>query len=362
MLRVVRGLSLPLVLVVLSRCASSPTSAGGDFTGKMSLIYQGGRAAVTEPCGCQSTPYGGMDREHNAVQAIRSEDKAALFVDAGNGLAPDKMPAKVETYREKARLVVEMMNKNTVQAYSPGPFDLKLGVPFLKEMEKKASFPFINASLRNAQGEPLFTPSTVIDVQGLKVGIIGLSPEGKGKDWTAIDREQALKEALSQISGKAHWIVVLSQLPSRENEKLAEKHAEVQIIVGCDLRSTLSEPFFYNHGKTILLDPHVYGYRLGKMEALVKLPFKGFYSPLAIHSSLQELEGWKKQIAEKKRMTEAKANIERIQENKILAPIPGGTEMANALIGLSESEYGKPNELTDMLKQYKQKLKAQAIK
>lgn len=363
MLRVLRGLCLPLTLFLVARCASAPSATvDGKFDGKFTLIYQGGRASVTEPCGCQSTPYGGMDREYNAVQQIRFEDKGVLFVDAGNGLAPEKMPSKIDVYRKKATAMIEMMGKNTVQAYAPGPLDLKLGVSFLKEVEKKAAFPFINASLRDAQGEYLFNPSTVVDVEGLKVGIIGLSPEGKSKEWMAPNPEQALKLALSGIAGKANLLVVLSQLSSRENEKLAEKHPEIQIVVGSDPKTSLFDPYFVNGGKTIVLDPHVFGYRLGKMESLVKLPFKGFYSPLAIQAALEEKAGWEKQIAEKKRVTEAKMNIERINERKLLAPIPGGTQIANTLIGLDEATFGKANEVTELLKKYKQELKSQALK
>ncbi len=364
MLRVLRRLSLPLILLTLSRCASQPsaTAPDGSFDGKFTLLYQGGRASVTEPCGCQSTPYGGMDREHNAVSQIRSEDQGVLYVDAGNGLAPEKMPAKASVYQNKATALVEMMGQNTVQAFSPGPLDLKLGIPFLKELEKKAAFPFINASLLDAQGETLFQPSTVLDVNGLKVGLIGLSPEGKSKEWTAPNPEKALKRAMESIAGQANLLIVLSQLSSRENEKLAEKHPEIQIIVGCDPKNTLFEPYFFNGGKTLILDPHVFGYRLGKMESLVKLPFKGFYSPLAIQSALEELKGWEKQVLEKKRVTEAKMNIERIKERKLLAPTPGGTQIANTLIGLDEANYGKANAVTELLKKYKQELKAQALK
>jgi 2',3'-cyclic-nucleotide 2'-phosphodiesterase (5'-nucleotidase family) len=306
---------------------------------------------VTEPCGCHSTPHGGIDREYNAVKKERAESRSVLYVDAGNGLGPEKLAAPVEVHQKKALALVEMLNTAGLQMYAPGPLDLALGVPFLKDAQKKAQFKFINASLKNAEGETLFEPYAIADFRGFKVAVTGISPQGKSGEWYASEPDKAVEEALATTKGKADWLIVLSHLPEPENERLAKKYPDVKIFVGCDPNVTIENPYFMGKTKNLVLDPHAYGYRLGRFEAIVKRPFKGFFSISATIRANQELEAWQNLLEKNQRVEIAKANIRRIQENKLLTSLPGGTQISNSLIWLSKKEYGKANEITQMLKQ-----------
>lgn len=363
-----RSFSLHYILstvLVLASCTSATTSltpvAPGPFKGRFALLYQGGRGGATEPCGCHSTPYGGIDREYNAVKEARKQTPSTLFVDSGNALGPEKHAAPIETYRRKALALVEMLNANTLQVLSPGPWDLALGLPFLREAQKKAKFAFVNSSLKGKDGKPLFDTHFIADLNGFKVTVLGISPESNTAEWTSPAPEKALAEALTEVKGKGDWIVVLSQLPHLQNEKLAEKFPEVQIIVGNDTSSTIEQPYYFGKSKTLLLDPHIFGYHLGRLEAKVKLPFTGFYSTTTLIQNNEELAGWKKLVAEKKRVTQAKANIERIESTKQLKAVPGGTEIWHELAGLNKEDYGQPNEVTELLKKYNASLRDQAL-
>jgi 2',3'-cyclic-nucleotide 2'-phosphodiesterase (5'-nucleotidase family) len=368
-----RGLVLgALALLAISGCSSAGKTSGSestspsaglstDTTTAFTLLYQGGRSAVTEPCGCHSTPYGGTDREWNAIKATREENPLTLYVDAGNSLGPEKRTAPIEVYRKKALALVDMLNVATLEVLAPGPQDLALGVDFLKTAQGKAKFPFVNTSILSPNGTPLFSPTHIVTRGSLRVGILGISPARKGKDWVSEEPQKALNRGLEQLKGKVDWVVVLSQLPGRELEVLAEKNPSVQIFVGSDPRLSLETPFNISKGKSLILDSHVYGYKLGRLETVVKLPFTGFFSPHEIMASNDELAHWKKQVEEKKRVTEAKMNIERLEKRTLLAPIPEGTQYANTLIGLSVENYGKPNEITEMLKKYQTSLKQEAL-
>ncbi len=356
------GFTSALATSLLAACISTPPKApSGPFSGAFTLLYQGGRGGVTEPCGCHTTPYGGIDREFNAVKQIREQAPHTLFVEAGNSFAPEKLTAPVDTYRDKALAMVEMLNENTLQVLSPGPWDLALGVDFLKEAKKKARFAFVNSSLKDKEGKLLFDSHYIADFNGFKVAVLAVSPKGKGPQWSAGAPEKVLSDSLKEIQGKADWIVVLSQLSHRQNEKLAEDFPQVQVVIGCDPKSTIERAYYFGKTKTLLLDPHISGYRLGKLEANVKLPFSGFYSVAEIVMANEELDAWKKQVTEKKRVTEAKANIERILSQKQLAPVPNGTQVGNQLIGLSKEEYGTPNVVTELLNKYQAALREKAL-
>jgi 2',3'-cyclic-nucleotide 2'-phosphodiesterase (5'-nucleotidase family) len=350
-----------LFSVLFVGCSSPGAKRGSSQEFPLTLLYQGGRSGVTEPCGCHTTPYGGMDREFNAVKATRKESDRVLYVDAGNGLGPEKLKAPLEVYRKKALALVEMLNRASLQVFSPGPQDVALGVAFLKEAQAKAKFAFVNSSLKTPDGKWLFEPFSIQDVKGFKVAVLGISPAGKGSDWVAEEPLKALSSALALVENKADWVLVLSQVPNRELEILAEKTPSAQIFIGTDPQVSLEDPYFVNRGKSLVLDPHIFGYKLGRLIANVQQPFAGFFSPEDIQASKIELEALEKQLTDKKNAVYAKALIERIRSRKLLEPPVGGTQIAHTLIGLSEGTYGARNEVTGLLEKYKAELKKEAL-
>ncbi len=350
-----------LVPLLFTGCASPGSKVGAGSEMQFTLLYQGGRSGVTEPCGCQTSPYGGTDREYNAVMATRKESDRVLYVDAGNGLGPDRLKAPIGVYQKKALALVEMLNRAGLQVFSPGPQDLALGVPFLKQAQAKAKFAFVNSSLKSPEGKWLFEPFSIQDIKGFKVAVLGISPAGKTATWVAEEPSKALASALALVENKADWVLVLSQIPGRELEALSEKTPFVQVFVGTDPKLTLEDPYLVGRGKNLVLDPHVFGYKLGRLIATVKRPFAGFFSPYEIHSSKIELEALEKQVSENKQAARAKEQIQRIRSRKLLEPPVGGTEIAHTLIGLSEGTYGSRNEVTELLEQFKAETKKEAL-
>ncbi len=98
---------------------------------------------------------------------MQSEDVNMLMLDAGNTLG-DEDPEKV----------IKLMKAVGYDAAGIGVKDAALGKERLQELAAKADFPLLCANWLRGDGELYYEPYTIVEIDGLTVGIIGLiSPD-----------------------------------------------------------------------------------------------------------------------------------------------------------------------------------------
>lgn len=356
--RLSRACAAIALSVVVACTSTGPRKPPSDKT-FVTFLYQGGRLGMFEPCGCSATPYGGLDREYNAVQVARKGEGTVIYVDAGNAFAPDKLSNNmIEGYQRKALFMVRMLSTNGLDALSPGPNDYQLGIEELKNASKEAQFPFISTNV-TLKGDPPFKKSTAFDRDGLKVVVVSATPPGKYGSAEAGNPVEAIKSELKEV-GEYDLLVVLSQLSLAENETLAETFRQA-LVVGTEPKVQLEEPVWKKSG--IVLDPYPNGFRLGRLQMTYKKPFKGFSSPSAVLNNSAELKTWEKlQTSKKKKQAdEAKTMIQYLRRSQQLEPVEGGSNYANYHLELDEKRFGQPNKVTEQMNSYKEAVRKAAI-
>ncbi|PTL82841.1 5'-nucleotidase [Vitiosangium sp. GDMCC 1.1324] len=102
-----------------------------------------------------------------------------LVLDAGNALFKSPQSGSEPHAQARAELLLEQMEAFGTAAMAVGARDLVLGTDFLKKATRKAKMKVLSANLVDAKGQPLFGASTVVAVEGLRFGVVGLSPEGE---------------------------------------------------------------------------------------------------------------------------------------------------------------------------------------
>jgi len=136
-------------------------------------------------------------------------------------------------------------------AYTVGERDLALGLPVLRQLAKRASFPFLAANLHDADGRPVFAGSTVKTVAGLKVGILGLLGKETGAPTeilsaaklTLVDPVATAKAEVARLrQDGAELIVLLSHLGRRETDAVARAVPEIGLVVGGHTGRTIRAP------------------------------------------------------------------------------------------------------------------------
>ena len=132
----------------------------------------------TDPCGWKKKPLGGLARKATIIDNLRSEGFDVLILDAGNLLFKKEIlgpGTPTETGKMTAEIIITAFNDIGCHAFSPGSKDFAAGLKFVREMQTLANFPFISANIKDINGNRLFDPYLIIDVEGVSLGIIGLA-------------------------------------------------------------------------------------------------------------------------------------------------------------------------------------------
>jgi 2',3'-cyclic-nucleotide 2'-phosphodiesterase (5'-nucleotidase family) len=142
----------------------------------------------------------------------------------------------------KADLFMKTYNLMGYDAFTPGEFDLAFGVENLIRMSRQANFPFLAANLLNSKTKkPVFKPYIIKEVQGGKVGLLGLiskrlplgmgaPPEKKGKFHLA-DPIETAKKIVPLLKKKCKLIAVLGHMEKDEQEMLAKACPDIFFIL-----------------------------------------------------------------------------------------------------------------------------------
>jgi len=160
----------------------------------------------------------------------------------------------------KADLFMKTYNLMGYDAFTPGELDLFFGVGNLVQMSQQANFPFLAANLLNSETKkPVFKPYIIKEVQGGKVGLLGLiskrhplgmggPPEEKGKFYLA-DPIETAKKIVPQLRKKCKLIAVLGHMETDEQQKLAKACPEIFFILSGHVPQQQSNPIRANNSQ-----------------------------------------------------------------------------------------------------------------
>ncbi|MCK5916150.1 MAG: hypothetical protein KAG92_08420 [Deltaproteobacteria bacterium] len=140
-------------------------------------------------------------------------------------------PEKVISGKLLVDLILSSYNKMGCDALNIGAYDLALGIDFLRKKEKTAKFPFLSANIMDKHGKPIFTPSIIKNINGVKVGIFGICDNklkmgkipGAHKFKVLNALEKAEETALRLQKEGADYIVLLTTLNTRYCRRLGQR-------------------------------------------------------------------------------------------------------------------------------------------
>lgn len=263
--------------------AVPPSAASGKRIG---IGFAANMIGEIEPCGCKANPTGGLARRVTILDAWRAgspkkapadaaqptptpdtpeaQERALkmaasqpesqigdivfdgfIVLDAGDTFADNPLleGERLEMAKKTAALIVERFNAEGVKAQLVGDKDLAIGRATLSELAKNAKYPFITTNLVDGQTRaPLFASHAVVEVAGLKVGIIGLvtkaaasAPKLAGEGLTLIAPAEAAKNAVAELDKLGVDVVIaLSQLAPAEEAEVAKAAPRIQLFLGGD--------------------------------------------------------------------------------------------------------------------------------
>lgn len=187
-----RKLSFTLALIMmLSVCFSTPISGFAADTNNMKLTVLGtsdmhGTITSWSYEGNTDTKDRGLIRVKTAVDSVKKENPNTLLIDNGDTIQgtilTDDLYNKDMSVKNP---MMEMMNYIGYDAMTLGNHEFNFGLDTVEKIKKDAKFPILAANIYiKKDGKNFATPYTVKTVNGVKVGILGLSNPGI-KSWDA---------------------------------------------------------------------------------------------------------------------------------------------------------------------------------
>jgi 2',3'-cyclic-nucleotide 2'-phosphodiesterase (5'-nucleotidase family) len=226
-----------------------------------------------ESCGCpEAGDAGGLGRRSYYIDTVRKEAKNLLILDGGDALVLSFFDRESE--REKARkragVVLKVYEKMGYDGLNIGDTDLGLGVEYLKTLQEQLKIPFLSANLKEKKtGRPIFKSHLVKEVDGIRIGIIGLlTPDihpfiqKQLKSYFIEDPIKAALETINRYLADCDHIIALAHLTPIEIETFTKRIPKISIIIGGDDRSFIF-PKQLDH--SIYVQTDAFGAHLGRM-------------------------------------------------------------------------------------------------
>jgi len=332
--------------------------AGEPAVKSFALVYSVNNSGYYDVCGCKhkEVKQGSLTRRASVLKQIQATGRKLLLVDGGSTLFPIEDRVKDEDLPEalrKAELIVEAFNRMGYQAMAVGSFDLAAGLDNLKALEKRAKFPFLSANLVDKTTlQPYFKPHVIVEVTGLRIGLIGLTLNTMSKNYLSrvapdaatTDPIEAAKKCMEELRGKVDLVIALSHIRDETNIELIQRLPELEIVL---------DPFiqFGNHhtwiqddewatlkGETLLLRGDGQGARLG----LVDIQFAAPRAKLLPEEKLAELLA---AVSAGKATDQQKAELEKYR----------GKNLYRFLKVSLEPHYGTDPEIDEMISIWQKK-------
>jgi 2',3'-cyclic-nucleotide 2'-phosphodiesterase (5'-nucleotidase family) len=194
---------------------------------RLVLLFTGDNRGEIAPCGCKQEPQGGLARRKTALAAERARGLPTVLLDSGNALFREPGRQAGDIIQQRAELVLEQMEAQGTAAMAVGERDLSHGLPYLQKLAKgRKKLKLLSANLVDKAGKAPFAASLVLEAGGLKVGVVGVSPEGTLAGEPGLKGKPPVETALAEArklrqTKKVDVVVVLAAVPYQQAVKMA---------------------------------------------------------------------------------------------------------------------------------------------
>lgn len=274
----------------------------------------------------------------------KAQNPNTLVLDAGDTFHGQTIATLVE-----GESIAKLMNIMGYDAMTAGNHDFNYGYQQLIKLDGMTNFPILSANLvKKSDGTRILTPYLIKELDGIKIGIMGLStPETTYKSHPKnveglrfIDPVEEAKVMVAELKGKVDVIVALAHLGNDESaqhtsSKLAQAVPEIDLIVDGHSHTTLNNGMLV--GNTLIVSAGDYDKNLGT----VQLTFEGTKLIAKQATLVSKLET--QQIAEDKEVLNFIKEMNTDQElilSKVVGQTPIKLEGAREQVRKGETNLG----------------------
>lgn len=212
---------------------------------------------------------GGMPYVSGFVNAVRAQRDDVIVLDAGDALEKGDLLA----YLTHGLATYQAMARVGYDAVTIGNHDLDFGIEHLRLMDEVLGQRLVLLNLLDRYGEPAFRPSRIVEVNGVRVGVIGMIAPRRAH-FGGVDREvsgRMLAAEAERLKQEVHVVVALSHEGSRNLREWARMAPAVDVFIAGHHHETLLEPVIAEGSGAIIVAAGSDAHWIGHLELEVDL-------------------------------------------------------------------------------------------
>ena len=231
------------ILLGLSIVSFSPAQKPLTVT----ILHTNDLHAHIEPTAIKGKTYGGYARHATLIKRVRKAEKNVLLLNAGDVF---QGTLYFNMYDGLADLTI--MNALGYQAQTIGNHEFDKGDLALVEYAKRAKFPLIGCNVDMTDFpslRPWIKPSTIITVEGQKIGIVGVITDDLpnlttlGNALKAGPHIESTQKAVDDLTKQGvNKIIVMSHIGYDFDRLMAKGLRDVDLIIGGHSHTPLGTP------------------------------------------------------------------------------------------------------------------------
>ena len=181
---------------------------------------------------------GGFARLNAVVKAERAKGGNVIYVHAGDMISPSLLSGI-----DKGENTVTLLNMAPPDFFVPGNHEFDFGPEIFRERMKELKPQLLAANLRMADGKLAegFADSKIVDVGGVKVGIVGITADdtpvvaSPGPDYTFLPAIETAEAAAKDLRKQgAELVVGIVQTDKVQDYKMVDSHLFDVLLSGDD--------------------------------------------------------------------------------------------------------------------------------
>lgn len=215
---------------------------------------------------------GGMPYVSGYINQVRENREDVLLVDGGDLLEKGDLVA----YRSSGNVTAELFRRIGYDAIAFGNHDFDYGVPGLRRFEAILGQGFLMLNLVNPEGEPVFEPSRVVEVNGIRVGLIGMI-DPRNPHFGGLDAEasgQVLAAEAKRLKEESHLVIAICHAGTRQLKEWSVMAPAVDVLVAAHTHETLLEPMVVGETGALIVSAGSNAHWVGRLELEVDLEEK----------------------------------------------------------------------------------------
>ncbi|MCE5323015.1 bifunctional metallophosphatase/5'-nucleotidase [bacterium] len=181
-----------------------------------------------------------------------------------------------------------------------------LGLEILRDRIKQARFNIISANvIEKSTGTTLVTPYHIFEVEGIRIGVFGLTAPRVASYAQAVDLQLndpivTAKKMVAELSDKCDFIIALTHIGYNSDLALASSVPGIDVIIGGDSHTWLDKPTLVRNddtgpaacwiGGTIVCQDGEWGKALGKLDLYLHKANNGRYLVMSYKDQIIDID------------------------------------------------------------------------